>query len=107
MAYTFEELKKLKLDELRKVASGIEHEAIKGYSQLNKEHLFKAVCTALSIDTHKHHEVVGIDKSSMKARIRAFKKQRNEILVSKDKSSLKKILRQIRSLKHQIRKATV
>src|SRR5438477_12451228 len=55
MAQTYEELKKKTIDELREIAKGIDNEAVKGYTQMNKEHLLPAVCKALGIDTHVHH----------------------------------------------------
>ena len=51
MAYTFDQLKGMTVAQLREIAAGIEHEAVKGYTQLNKEHLLTALCTALNIDT--------------------------------------------------------
>jgi hypothetical protein len=36
------------------MAKGIDHEAVKGFTQMNKEHLLPAVCKALGIDMHKH-----------------------------------------------------
>ena len=74
MAYTFEELKKKAVAEMREIASGIEHEAVKGYTQLNKEHLLAALCKALSIEMHAHHEVKGLDKTRIKSQIRELKK---------------------------------
>ncbi len=35
--HTYEELKKKTVAELREIAKDLKHEAIKGYSQLNKE----------------------------------------------------------------------
>jgi hypothetical protein len=107
MAYTYEELKTKPVAELREIASGIEHEAVKGYTQLNKDHLLPAICKALGIDTHVHHDVVGIDKTAIKTKIDALKKKRDEILASKDRAELKPVLRQIHSLKRRIRRATV
>ena len=37
MDHTFEELKKKTVAELREIAAGIGDEAVKGYTQLNKE----------------------------------------------------------------------
>ncbi len=53
--HTYEELKKKTVAELREIAKDLKHEAIKGYSQLNKEHLLPALCQALGIDAHEHH----------------------------------------------------
>ena len=52
MAHTYEELKGKTVDELREIAKGLDNEAVKGFSQLNKEHLLPALCKALGIDTH-------------------------------------------------------
>ena len=47
MAHTYQDLKEMTVAQLREVASGLEHEAVQGYTQLNKEHLLLAVCQAL------------------------------------------------------------
>ncbi|MBD3320358.1 MAG: hypothetical protein GF350_04600 [Chitinivibrionales bacterium] len=107
MAYTFQDLKHKKLDELKEIAKGIDHEAVQGYTQLNKEHLVEAICTALSIDMHAHHEVVGIDKGAVKGKIKELKQNRDEALTAGDHSRLKVIRRRIHHLKRRIHKATV
>jgi hypothetical protein len=60
MDYTFEQLKHKTVAELREIAKGNEHEALQGYTQLNKEHLLVALCKALGIK-QEHHDVVGVD----------------------------------------------
>ena len=107
MTHTYEELKHKKVDELREIAKEIDHEAVKGYTQLNKAKLLEAVCTALGLDMHEHHEVVGIDKASVKVRIQALKSKRDEILASSSRDGLKQVLRDIHRLKRKIRRATV
>lgn len=107
MEHTFEELKKKTVAQLREIAAGIEHDAVKGYTQLNKEHLLEALCKALDIDMHEHHKVVGIDKTSLKAKIRALKQKRDEAKAAGDHVQLKFTLRQIHRLKRKIHKATV
>ena len=107
MAYTYEELKHKTLAELRDIAKGIEqHEAVQGYTQLNKEHLVGALAKALGIQ-HTHHDVVGIDKGSIKARIRELKTQRAAAIEAHDHAQLKTVRRTIHRLKRQIHKATV
>jgi len=106
MPYTYEELKHKTLADLREIAKGIEHEAIQGYTQLNKEHLIVALAKALGIH-HTHHDVVGIDKSSIKARIRELKAQRTSALEAHDHAQLKVVRRTIHRLKRRIHKATV
>ncbi len=107
MAYTFEVLKHKTVAELKEIAAGLEHEAVKGYTQLNKEHLLKALCVALEIDAHVHHEVKGLDKSSIKSKIRALKKERDQAIAAHDGSALKSIRGRIRNLKKDLRKAMV
>ncbi len=107
MAYTYHELKEKTVADLREIAKGIEHEAVEGATQMNKDHLLKALCTALGIDTHEHHQVVGIDKAAIKVKIRDLRKKRDEILASQDRSQLHGVLRQIHALKRTIRRATV
>lgn len=107
MAYTYDELKHKTLAQLRDIAENTEHEAVQGYTQLNKEHLLVALCKAYNIDMHIHHVVVGIDKTSIKAKIKALKAKRSEVIEAKDKKQLKVIRRRIHRLKRQIHKATV
>lgn len=106
MAHTFEELKHKTVAELREIAKGIEHEAVQGYTQLNKEHLLVAISKALGIK-HEHHDVVGVDKASIKARIRELKTKRDEAIGAHDHKQLKTVRRTIHRLKRQIHKATV
>ena len=107
MTHTYEELKHKTVAELREIAKGIEHEAVEGASQMNKDHVLKALCTALGMDMHVHHHVVGIDKADIKSRIHELQKKRDEILASTDRAGLRGVLRQIHSLKRSIRRATV
>lgn len=107
MEHTYLELKKKTVNDLREIAAGIEHEAVQGYTQLNKEHLLDALCKALKIDKHVHHEVVGLNKAEVKARIRAYKKKRDEANAAGDHAELKRCLRQIHILKRKIHKAMV
>ena len=106
MAHTFEELKHKTVAELRELAKGIEHDAVQGYTQMNKEHLVVAISRALGIQ-HEHHEVVGVDKAGIKARIRQLKVKREAALAAHDHVQLKAVRRNIHRLKRQIHKATV
>jgi len=107
MTHTFEELKTKSVAELREIAAGIQHEAVQGYTQLNKDHLLPAICKALGLDAHVHHHVVGIDKTTIKTKIHALQKKRDEILATKDRGELKSVLRQIHDFKRRMRRATV
>jgi hypothetical protein len=109
MAHTYEELKGKTIDELREIAKGIEHEAVKGYTQMNKEHLLPALCKALGIDFHKHphHAAVGIDKPRMKARMHAIKAEKAKAIEGGDRKKLKSLRREYHRLNRRIRGATV
>ena len=103
---TFEQLRHKTLAELREMAKGNEHEAVQGHTQMNKEHLVVALAKALGIQ-HEHHNVVGIDKSSIKARIRELKTQRTAAIEAHDHAQLKTVRRTIHRLKRRIHRATV
>jgi hypothetical protein len=107
MAYTHNELKHKTLAELRDIAKDIDHEAVQGFTQLNKDHLVVAICKALNIDIHEHHEVVGIDKAAIKGRIKELKKKRDAAIEAHNHTELKRARRSIHRLKRQIHKATV
>jgi Rho termination factor, N-terminal domain len=104
VAYTFHELKEKTIEELRDIAKGApDQEAVKGYSQMNKQHLLPALCKALGIDTREHHDVIGINKPAIKAKMRELKKDRAAALEAHDHDKLKGVRRHIHSLNRQIR----
>ena len=103
MAYTYHELKEKTIQELRDIAKDVKHDAVQGFSQMNKEHLLPALCKALSVDAHEHHEVHGIDKPAIKAKMRELKQKKAAALEARDHSTLKAVRRQIHGLNRQIR----
>jgi hypothetical protein len=103
MAHTYHELKEKTVAELREIAKGIQHDAVQGYSQMNKDRLLPALCRALNIGMAEHHEARGIDKPAIKAKMRELKKQRDAALEAHDHDALKSIRRQLHSFNHQIR----
>lgn len=106
-SYTFHELKEKNVHELREIAQGIQHEAVQGYTQLNKEHLLLAVAKALNLPTHEHHAVGNFDKAATKAQIRELKKKRDAAIEGGDSSLAHALRRRIHVLNHQIRSHTV
>ena len=102
-AYTLHDLKMKTIAELREIAKGIDHEAVKGHSQMNKDHLLPALCKALGIDTTEHHTVVGIDKAGIKSRMRQLKGKRAEAVEGGDHAALKSIRREMHHYNHQLR----
>lgn len=107
MEYTYEGLKKLTVAQLRDIAAGIEHEALQGYTQLNKEHLLDSLCTALGIDTFVHHEVVGVNKTRIKREIRQLKKKRDHLIRTGVTEELKAVRKKMHDLKRQLRRAMI
>ena len=106
MSHTFEELKKKTVAELREIAAEIEHEAVKGYTQLNKEHLLAALCEALGIEKCKKQKTAGSGAAAgVKAEIKELKVLRDQALAAKNKQELKKIRRRMHKLKRVSRQA--
>ena len=99
MAHTYEELKGKTVAELREIAKDV----VKGASQMNKDHLLPALCQALGIETHAHHEAHGIDKPALKAKMRELRAERAKALDAHDHAQLKSLRRQLHRLNHQIR----
>ena len=105
--HTFEELHHMTVAQLKEIAKGIENDVLHGYATMHKDQLVTALCEALGIEAHAHHEVVGIDKGAVKTRILQLKTERNAALEAKDHKQLKLVRRRILRLKRKIRKATV
>ena len=107
MAHTYEELKGKTIAQLREIAAETNHESLKGYTQFHKDHLLGALGKALGIEMHEHHEVKGINKAAIKARIKELKVRRDEAISARDRDQIKHVRRNIRRLKRAIHKATV
>jgi hypothetical protein len=105
--YTFHELKEKNVHELREIAKGLEHEAVQGYTQLNKEHLLVALAKALNLQTHEHHAAGGFDKGQIKARMRTLRQQRDAALEAHDGAKLHAVRRELHTLNRQIRRNTI
>ena len=102
--HSYEELKEKTVAELREIAKGLTHDAVKGYSQLNKKHLLPALCQALGIEAHEHHHVVGgFDKSATKAKMRSLKAKLQAVFDAHDHGKVKALRRQLHRLNHQVR----
>jgi hypothetical protein len=108
MDYTWEDLHKMPVKKLREIAEELgDHEELHGFLTMHKEHLVPALCHALGIEDHAHHEVVGVDKAAIKSEIRSLKVKRDEALEAKDSVELKRIRRKIHKLKRTLHRATV
>jgi DNA polymerase III epsilon subunit-like protein len=105
MAHSYEELKKKTIAELREIAKDIEHEAVQGYTQLNKEHLLPALCKALGIDTHAHHAAALAEKAAVKAKMRDLNAKKAKALESGDHDLVRQLRRHYHRLNHSLRTA--
>ncbi len=106
MDYTYEKLKKMTVAQLREIAKESDHEAVQGYTQLNKEHLLKALCTAFNIEMRAQHKTEGVNKADIKLRIKELKKKRDGALTGHNHKELKLVRNKIRRLKRKLHKAT-
>jgi len=100
---TYEQLRHKTLAELRDMAQGNEHEAVQGYTQMNKEHLLPAICNVLGIDMARHHVEAGFDKSAIKARMKALHAERDKALEAHDSARLKEVRGELHALNHRLR----
>lgn len=107
MAYTYHELHEKTVAQLREIAQGLDHDAVRGFMTMHKQELLLALCEALGIEAHEHHDVVGIDKSGLKSQMRQLKMQRDAALEARDHAELKLLRRKIKRLKRKVRRATV
>ena len=105
MTYTYEQLSKMTVIQLRQIADGIAHEEVKGHSTMHKDKLLPALCRALGVEAHAHHVTKGIDKTSIKQEIRALKKDRETALKNRDSDKLRDVRENIRRLKRVLRKS--
>lgn len=107
MAYTFEELHKKTVSQLREIAKGLDHETVHGYTTMHKHELLPALCEIFHIDMHEHHDVIGINKTKIKGQIRELKAKRDAALEARDMTTLADTRHKIKRLKRKIRRATV
>ena len=103
-ALTYEDLKKKTVAELRDLAKSVEnHDAVQGYTQMNKDHLLPALCKALGIEHGHHHVEAGFDKSKIKARMKTLHAERDKALAAHDSARLKAVRHELHSLNHRVR----
>lgn len=107
MSYTYEQLSKMTAVQLRTIAEGIQHDAVKGFSTMHKEKLLPAMCTALGIEAHVHHEVRGLNKAAVKAEIRQAKAKRDAAKQTANHGEYMQAIHQIHELKRKLRRAIV
>jgi hypothetical protein len=100
---TYEELKKQTVAELREIARSLTHEAVQGYTQMNKEHLLPAVCEALGVEIAHHHVESGFDKAAIKAQMKRLRAERAKALEAQESAKLKTVRNELHTLNHRLR----
>ena len=103
MAHTYEELRKMTLAELRDMASTLDHEAVQGYTQLNKEHLLPAICKALGIEAHEHLSAANAEKTMIKSKMRELKAAMEKARMAGDYEKAHELRRAHHHLNHALR----
>jgi hypothetical protein len=103
MAHTYEELKKKTVAELREIAKDLSHDAVQGFTQMNKEHLLPAICKALGIEAFEHHAAMSAAKAETKAKMRQLKAARAKAMTAGDPAALRSLRRQYHALNHDLR----
>ena len=105
MPHTYEELKHKTVAELRAIAKELQHEAVQGYTQMNKERLLPALCHALGIDAHEHHAAALAEKTAVKARMREIKAAAAKAIAEGDRDRLHMLRREYHRRNHKLRVA--
>jgi hypothetical protein len=103
MAHTYEELKKKTVADLREIAKDLQHEAVQGFTQMNKDHLLPAICKALGIQAFEHHAAAAAIKAEAKTKMRNLKAARAKALAAGDREALRALRRQYHALNHGLR----
>ena len=117
MAHTYEDLKHKTVAELREIAAGLQHEAVQGYSQLNKDHLLPvqgysqlnkdhllpALCKALGIEAFEHHAAASSEKAAIKAKMREIRTACDQAREAGEHQTLHNLRRQYHHLNHSLR----
>jgi hypothetical protein len=103
MTHTYESLHTMTLAQLREIAKETHHDAVQGYSQMNKDHLLPALCKALGIDAHAHHAAHGELKANAKQRMAELRVKRQQAIEAHDHELLRAIRREYHHLNHQLR----
>jgi len=103
MPHTYEELKKKTVAELRDLAKETQHEAVQGYTQMNKDHLLPALCKALGIEAHEHHAAIAAEKSAIKTKMRELKAACEKARSDGNYDTLHRLRREYHRLNHTLR----
>ncbi|MFA6132712.1 MAG: hypothetical protein WC869_01695 [Phycisphaerae bacterium] len=101
-AYTYEQLKEMKVTVLRDIAKELQHESLEGHSTMHKEQLLPLLCKVMGI--HTHQAARGARKTRIKGLIHRLQKERDAAIASREVATLPDIRQQIHALKHRLRR---
>jgi len=107
MSYTYEQLSKMTVAELRHIADEMENEDLKGHNTMHKDKLLPILCHVLGVEGHVHHEIKGVNKTKIKKEIRALKVERASALDTHNPAKLHEVREKIHHLKRLLRHYTV
>ena len=99
----YHDLQKMTVGRLREMAQ--EYDDLEGVTGMSKEKLVDVLARKKGIEI-PHKVVVGVDKASIKARMRELKKVRDAALDAKDHTQLHRTRRKLHRLRHQLRRAS-
>ena len=99
----FKELEKLTVVKLREEASKFED--LKGVSGMNKPQLIDVLCQKLGIE-RPHADVEGIDKPTIKGRLKELQAKRKQALADRNHETLVDLRMRIKRYKRMLKKHT-
>ncbi len=99
----FKELEKLTVVKLREEASKFED--LKGVSGMKKPQLIDALCQKLGIE-RPHAKVDGIDKPTLKGRLKELQAKRKQALADRNHETLVDLRMRIKRYKRMLKKHT-
>lgn len=98
----YHDIQKMTAVRLRELI-GEKYPDVTGLSAKKKDELVELLAGKLGVEKHAHGEV-GINKTVIKQRIRALKKERDEALEARDSKRLREIRHAIHKQKHILRR---
>jgi hypothetical protein len=102
-ALHYHDLQKMTVVRLREMAQ--EYNDLEGVTGMSKEKLVDVLARKKGIEI-PHKVVVGVDKASIKARMRELKKARGAALEAKDYEQLRRTRRKMHRLRHHLRRSS-
>ena len=99
----FKDLEKMTVVKLREEAAKFED--LKGVSGMNKPQLIDTLCQKLEIES-PHVEVEGVDKPTIKGRLKELQAKRKQALADRNHETLADVRMRIKRYKRMLKKHT-